>query len=119
MIEEPQAEYRIGIGTDTHRLVEDRKLMLCGVYVPYPLGLSGHSDGDVGLHAVIDALLGASGLGDIGILFPDTDAKWKNADSKELLCIVKEQLEEKRWEVVPPRRFWGKKTWDYSRNQDF
>lgn len=100
MIEEPKAEYRTGIGTDIHRLVEDRKLMLCGVCVPYPAGLAGHSDGDVGLHAVIDALLGASGLGDIGILFPDTDDKWKNADSKKLLCIVKEQLEEKRWEVV-------------------
>ena len=74
--------------------------MLCGVYVPYPAGLAGHSDGDVGLHAVIDALLGASGMGDIGMLFPDTDSKWKNADSKKLLFIVKEQLEEKRWEVV-------------------
>lgn len=100
MIEEPKADYRIGIGTDIHRLVEGRKLMLCGVYVPYPAGLAGHSDGDVGLHAVIDALLGASGMGDIGTLFPDTDAKWKDADSKELLFIVKEKLEEKRWEVV-------------------
>ena len=100
MIEEPKADYRSGIGTDIHRLVEGRKLMLCGVYVPYPAGLAGHSDGDVGLHAVIDALLGASGMGDIGTLFPDTDARWKDADSKELLFIVKEQLEEKRWEVV-------------------
>ena len=100
MIEEPKADYRSGIGTDIHRLVEGRKLMLCGVYVPYPAGLAGHSDGDVGLHAVIDALLGASGMGDIGTLFPDTDARWENADSKELLFIVKEQLEEKRWEVV-------------------
>ena len=100
MIDEREADLRIGIGTDIHRLVEDRKLMLCGVYVPYPAGLAGHSDGDVGLHAVIDALLGASGMGDIGTLFPDTDDKWKNADSKELLLIVREQLEEKRWEVV-------------------
>jgi len=100
VIEEPKAEYRIGIGTDIHRVVEGRKLMLCGVYVPYPAGLAGHSDGDVGLHAVIDALLGASGMGDIGTLFPDTDAKWKDADSKELLFIVKDKLEEKRWEVV-------------------
>ncbi len=100
MIEEPQAEYRIGIGTDIHRLVEDRKLMLCGVYVPYPAGLAGHSDADVGLHAVIDALLGASGLGDIGTFFPDTDDLWKGADSKQLLGIVKEILEEKRWEIV-------------------
>ncbi len=100
MIEESKPEYRSGIGTDIHRVVEGRKLMLCGVYVPYPAGLAGHSDGDVGLHAVIDALLGASGMGDIGMLFPDTDSKWKDADSKELLFIVKEQLEEKRWEVV-------------------
>ncbi len=100
MIEEPKAEYRSGIGTDIHKLVEGRKLMLCGVYVPYPAGLAGHSDGDVGLHAVIDALLGASAMGDIGALFPDTDPKWKDADSKELLFIVKELLEAKRWEVV-------------------
>jgi len=100
VIEESKPEYRSGIGTDIHRVVEGRKLMLCGVYVPYPAGLAGHSDGDVGLHAVIDALLGASGMGDIGMLFPDTDSKWKDADSKELLSIVKEQLEEKRWEVV-------------------
>jgi len=74
--------------------------MLCGVYVPYPAGLAGHSDGDVALHAVIDALLGASGMGDIGTLFPDTQPRWKDADSKELLYIVKEKLEEKKWEVV-------------------
>ena len=99
MIEEQEAEYRIGIGTDIHALAEERKLMLCGVYVPYPAGLVGHSDGDVALHAVIDALLGASGMGDIGTLFPDTDPKWKNADSKELLFTVKELIE-KKWEVV-------------------
>jgi len=74
--------------------------MLGGVYVPYPAGLAGHSDGDVALHAVIDALLGASGMGDIGTMFPDTDPHWQDADSKDLLYIVKEQLEEKRWEVV-------------------
>lgn len=100
MIEEPKAEYRVGIGTDIHRMVEGRRLMLCGVYVPYPAGLAGHSDADVGLHAVIDALLGASGMGDIGTFFPDTDPKWKDADSKELLLIIREKLEEKRWEVV-------------------
>lgn len=100
MIEEPKAEYRIGIGTDIHRVATDRRLMLGGVYVPYPVGLAGHSDGDVGLHAVIDALLGASGMGDIGTLFPDTDPRWKDADSKELLSIVKEKLQEKKWEVV-------------------
>ena len=100
MIEERNDEYRIGIGTDIHRIVEGRRLMLGGVYIPYPAGLAGHSDGDVGLHAVIDALLGASGMGDIGTLFPDTDPQWKDADSKELLLIVKERLEEKKWEVV-------------------
>lgn len=100
MIEQPESEYRTGIGTDIHELAEGRKLMLCGVYVPCPLGLVGHSDGDVGLHAVIDALLGASGMGDIGTMFPDTDRKWEDADSKELLFIVKEKLEEKQWEVV-------------------
>ena len=100
MIEQRNHEYRTGIGTDIHRIVEGRKLMLCGVYVPYPAGLAGHSDGDVALHAVIDALLGASGMGDIGTLFPDTEPRWKDADSKELLYIVKERLEEKRWEIV-------------------
>jgi 2-C-methyl-D-erythritol 2,4-cyclodiphosphate synthase len=100
VIEEPEAEYRTGIGTDIHRFVEGRRLMLGGVYVPYSAGLAGHSDGDVALHAVIDALLGASGLGDIGTLFPDTDARWKGADSKELLFIVKDKLGEKKWQVV-------------------
>jgi len=100
VIEEPKPDYRIGIGTDIHRVVEGRKLMLCGVYVPYPAGLAGHSDGDVGLHAVIDALLGAAGMGDIGTWFPDTDEKWKDADSKALLFIVREELKEKKWQVV-------------------
>jgi 2-C-methyl-D-erythritol 2,4-cyclodiphosphate synthase len=97
---EDEPDYRIGIGTDIHRLVENRKLMLCGIYIPFPLGLLGHSDGDVGLHAVIDALLGASGMGDIGTLFPDTEAKWKDVDSKELVLSVKEKLEEKHWQIV-------------------
>jgi len=100
VIGDREHEYRTGIGTDIHRIVEGRKLMLGGVYVPFPAGLAGHSDGDVGLHAVIDALLGAAGMGDIGGLFPDTDPKWKDADSKELIFIVKELLEEKKWEVV-------------------
>jgi len=100
VIERPKPEYRSGIGTDIHELVVGRKLMLCGVHVPHPSGLAGHSDGDVGLHAVIDALLGASAMGDIGTLFPDTDPKWKDADSKELLVVVKEQLEEKDWEIA-------------------
>jgi len=100
VIERPKPEYRSGIGTDIHELVTGRKLMLGGVYVPYQAGLVGHSDGDVGLHAVIDALLGASGMGDIGTLFPDTDPKFKDVDSKELLVIVKERLEKKDWEIA-------------------
>jgi 2-C-methyl-D-erythritol 2,4-cyclodiphosphate synthase len=94
------AEYRVGIGNDIHRIVEGRKLMLGGVHIPYPAGLLGHSDGDVALHAIVDALLGAAGLGDIGTLFPDTDIQWKDADSKIFLYSVKEQLEKKQWEVV-------------------
>ena len=100
MIEEHDHEYRMGIGTDIHRVVEGRKLMLGGVLIPFPAGLIGHSDGDVVLHAIIDALLGAAGMGDIGTLFPDTDPKFKDADSKGLLLDVKEMLEEKRWVVV-------------------
>jgi 2-C-methyl-D-erythritol 2,4-cyclodiphosphate synthase len=100
VIEEPKADYRVGIGTDIHRMVEGRRLMLGGVYIPFPAGLLGHSDGDVALHAVIDALLGAAGLADIGTLFPDTDPQWKDADSKVFLYSVKEQLEKKQWEVV-------------------
>ena len=100
MIEEHDHEYRTGIGTDIHRVAEDRKLMLGGVLVPACAGLAGHSDGDVALHAVIDALLGASGMGDIGTLFPDTDPQFKDVDSKGLLLDVKERLEEKRWVVV-------------------
>ncbi len=100
MIEEPKADYRVGIGTDIHRMVEGRRLMLGGVYIPYPAGLLGHSDGDVVLHAIVDALLGAAGLGDIGTLFPDTDPQWKDADSKVFLYSVKEQLAKKQWEVV-------------------
>lgn len=100
MIEEPKEELRVGIGTDIHRLVEGRKLMLGGVAVPHSLGLLGHSDGDVVLHAIVDALLGAAGMGDIGTLFPDTDPKWKDADSKGFLLTVKEKLMEKKWEVM-------------------
>lgn len=100
MIEDHDHEYRTGIGTDIHRVVENRKLVLGGVFVPDADGLAGHSDGDVALHAVIDAMLGAAGMGDIGTLFPNTDPKFKNADSKGLLLNVKEKLQEKRWEVV-------------------
>lgn len=100
MIEAEPIEFRAGIGTDIHRLIEGRKLMLGGVQIPHPMGLLGHSDGDAVLHAVIDALLGAAGMGDIGTFFPDTDPKWKDADSKELLLIVKEKIAEKKWDII-------------------
>jgi 2-C-methyl-D-erythritol 2,4-cyclodiphosphate synthase len=100
IFDEIKANYRTGIGTDIHRTTEGKRLMLGGVYVPCSFGLEGHSDGDVVLHAVVDALLGAASMGDIGTLFPDSDPTWKNADSKEFLYIVKEQLEKKQWEVV-------------------
>ena len=93
-------EYRSGIGTDIHRLVEGRDLMLGGVHIEFHMGLKGHSDGDAVLHAVIDAMLGAAAMGDIGTLFPDTDEKWKDADSKNLTMIVRTMLQEKDWETV-------------------
>ena len=83
---------RIGHGYDVHRLVPDRDLILGGVKIPYELGLLGHSDADVLLHAVMDALLGAAGLRDIGYHFPDTDPAYKGADSGKLLEIVGEKI---------------------------
>ena len=86
---------RIGQGYDVHRLTEGRKLIIGGVDIPYEKGLMGHSDADVLLHAVMDALLGAAALGDIGKHFPDTDEKYKGADSMKLLETVGEMLEER------------------------
>ncbi|MBP3297148.1 MAG: 2-C-methyl-D-erythritol 2,4-cyclodiphosphate synthase, partial [Lachnospiraceae bacterium] len=86
---------RIGMGYDVHRLGEDRDLIIGGVKIPYHKGLVGHSDADVLTHAVMDALLGAAALGDIGLHFPDTDGSFKNIDSFVLLAKVKELLEEK------------------------
>ena len=86
---------RIGHGYDVHKLVEDRELILGGVKIPYEKGLLGHSDADVLLHAVSDALLGAAGLGDIGKHFPDTDPAYKGADSGELLRIVGQKIAQK------------------------
>lgn len=88
---------RIGHGYDVHRLVEDRKLILGGVEVPYERGLLGHSDADVLTHAVMDALLGAAAMGDIGQHFPDTDPTYKGADSLKLLDHVMELLAQKSW----------------------
>ena len=90
---------RIGHGYDVHRLVEERKLILGGVNIPYEKGLLGHSDADVLTHAVMDALLGAAGLGDIGKHFPDTDPAYKGADSLKLLDHVMEVLRDKGWRV--------------------
>lgn len=81
-------DIRIGNGYDVHRLVEGRRCIICGVDIPYHLGLLGHSDADVALHALADALLGAASLGDIGKHFPDTDPRWEGADSRMLLREV-------------------------------
>lgn len=90
---------RIGHGYDVHRLVEGRKLIIGGVEIPYELGLLGHSDADVLLHAICDALLGACALGDIGGMFPDTDEKWKGANSLELLKSVVQALKLEGFEI--------------------
>lgn len=80
--------FRIGNGYDVHRLVEGRRCIICGVDIPHDKGLLGHSDADVALHALSDALLGAAARGDIGLHFPDTDMRWKGADSRALLRAV-------------------------------
>ena len=90
---------RIGHGYDVHKLVEDRKLILGGVEIPYEKGLLGHSDADVLLHAISDALLGAAALGDIGKHFPDTDMAYKDADSRKLLRQVITLIKEKGYSV--------------------
>ena len=90
---------RIGHGYDVHRLVEGRDLILGGVKLDYPMGLDGHSDADVLLHAVSDALLGAAGVGDIGLHFPDTDPRYKGADSLRLLEVVGEKVKERGFRV--------------------
>ncbi len=91
--------FRIGNGFDVHRLVEGRRCVVCGVEIPYRLGLLGHSDADVALHALADALLGAAALGDIGHLFPDTDSRWLDADSRVLLRHVAGLLNDNGWKA--------------------
>lgn len=91
---------RIGYGSDIHALVAGRKLIIGGVDIPYERGLKGHSDADVLLHALIDALLGAAGLGDIGRHFPDTDERYRGADSRELLRVTRAMLESAGWRIV-------------------
>lgn len=83
---------RIGFGYDSHRFAENRPLVLGGVTIPFEKGLAAHSDGDVLIHAIIDALLGAAALGDIGSHFPNTDEKWKGADSTKLLIAVVDEI---------------------------
>lgn len=90
---------RIGHGYDVHRLVEGRRLIVGGVEIPHSLGLLGHSDADVLLHAIADAILGAAALGDIGGMFPDTDEKWKDADSLELLKAVVNRVNQEGYTV--------------------
>jgi 2-C-methyl-D-erythritol 2,4-cyclodiphosphate synthase len=91
---------RTGIGYDSHRLAEGRLLILGGVQIPHELGLDGHSDADVLTHAVIDAVLGAAGLGDIGHHFPDNDERWKDADSIALLGRVMSMVQRQRLRLV-------------------
>lgn len=90
---------RVGMGYDVHRLVEARKLILGGVEIPYEKGLLGHSDADVLLHAIMDAMLGAAALGDIGRHFPDNDPAYKGADSMQLLAACRDKIAEKGYRV--------------------
>ena len=92
--------YRVGLGYDVHKLTEDRKLILGGVDIPYEKGLLGHSDADVLVHAIMDALLGACKMGDIGKLFPDTDPKYKGISSIKLLEAVRELMDEKEIKII-------------------
>ena len=92
-------DIRTGLGFDVHRLVEGRELWLCGIQIPHSLGLLGHSDADVAIHALCDALLGAAALRDIGFHFPDTDPQYKGADSKILLRNVAELLSKNGWKI--------------------
>jgi 2-C-methyl-D-erythritol 2,4-cyclodiphosphate synthase len=96
----PRLEHRVGIGHDTHRLAAGRPLILGGVRVEHPRGLVGHSDADVVLHAVTDALLGAAGLGDIGDAYPDTDPAHEDRDSAFFLTDTLRRLTESGWRVV-------------------
>jgi 2-C-methyl-D-erythritol 2,4-cyclodiphosphate synthase len=90
----------VGIGFDSHRLAAGRRLLIGGVEIPHELGLDGHSDADVLAHAVIDALLGGAGLGDIGAHFPDSDERWRDADSMQLLAGVVHSVHAERLEIV-------------------
>jgi 2-C-methyl-D-erythritol 2,4-cyclodiphosphate synthase len=91
---------RIGIGYDSHRLVEGRRLIIGGVEIPFEKGLSGHSDADVLCHAIIDAIIGALGLGDIGTHYPDTDDRWKDASSIDMLLNTINLMKKNRFEIL-------------------
>lgn len=93
-------DFRIGNGFDVHRLTEGRRCIICGIDVPYDRGLLGHSDADVALHALTDALLGAAAMGDIGMHFPDTDPQWKGADSGLLLQSATDKIRQAGFEPV-------------------
>jgi len=90
---------KVGIGYDIHRLVEERKLLLCGVEIPYFKGLLGYSDGDVAMHAIADAMLGALSLGDIGQHFPNTDPEFKDISSSEIIKRVRDMVEARNYTV--------------------
>ena len=90
---------RVGMGYDVHKLVTGRKLIIGGVDIPYEYGLDGHSDADVLLHAISDAILGAAALGDIGLHFPDTDEKFKGADSRQLLAETARKVRDKGFDI--------------------
>jgi 2-C-methyl-D-erythritol 2,4-cyclodiphosphate synthase len=99
LVPRPSPLPRVGIGLDVHALVPGRRLVLGGVEIPYEAGLAGHSDGDALVHAVVDALLGAAGRGDIGHWFPSSDPRWAGADSLEMLRIVVETLRDEGWAI--------------------
>jgi len=91
---------RVGLGYDVHPLVPGRRLVLGGLEIPGTIGLAGHSDADVLLHAIADALLGAAGLGDLGVHFPPDDERWRDASSSELLRIVRDLVQQAGWRIV-------------------
>ncbi|MGM9992781.1 MAG: 2-C-methyl-D-erythritol 2,4-cyclodiphosphate synthase [Candidatus Bruticola sp.] len=95
-----QIQFRTGLGFDVHQLIQGRPLILGGVNIPYELGLLGHSDADVLVHAVMDAILGAAKLADIGVHFPDTDERWKGADSLKLATAVSDLVRKSGYEIV-------------------
>ncbi len=95
-----QREFRTGVGYDLHRLAVGKKLILGGIEIPFEKGLSGHSDADILLHAITDALLGAASMGDIGEIFPPSDDQWKDADSSIFLRHARELLEGYGWRIV-------------------